>query len=171
MISLPGHFSAVSPGQRPFQRCGQLAGHGDDGLRDRQRVLPGIRRRHFEASGVAENARRTPLRGGRAKAVDAAKAQHTVLITQATGARLVARLAEQIMTIDADIAELDVEITQHFQRRPDEPSLLSRHGFGVVSAAIFLANTGETCTRSRPSIGSPASPACEAARALQDHIA
>ncbi len=32
-----------------------------------------------------------------AKAVDAANAQHTVLATQATGARLVARLAEQIM--------------------------------------------------------------------------
>lgn len=77
-----------------------------------------------------------------AKAVDAAKAQHTVLITQATGARLVARLAEQIMAIDTDIAELDEEITQRFQQHPDAPILVSMPGFGVVSAATFLANIG-----------------------------
>jgi transposase len=74
--------------------------------------------------------------------VDAAKAQRTVLRTQATGSRLVARLAEQIMAIDIDIAELDEEITQRFQQHPDAPILLSMPGFGVVSAATFLANTG-----------------------------
>lgn len=77
-----------------------------------------------------------------AKAVDAAKAQHTVLITQATGARLVACLAEQILAIDTDLAELDEEITQRFQQHPDAPILLSMPGFGVVSAATLLANTG-----------------------------
>ncbi|ETA66398.1 IS110 family RNA-guided transposase [Haloechinothrix halophila] len=77
-----------------------------------------------------------------AKAVEAAHAQHTVLATQATGSRLVARLAEQIMAIDADIAELDAEIEDRFGQHPDAPILLSMPGFGVVSAATFLANTG-----------------------------
>lgn len=77
-----------------------------------------------------------------AKAVNAAHAQHTTLLTQATGARLVARLAEQVMAIDADVAQLDDEITQRFQQHPDAPILLSMPGFGVVSAATFLANTG-----------------------------
>lgn len=77
-----------------------------------------------------------------AKAVDAAHAQHTVLATQAMGARLVARLAEQIMAIDADVAQLDEEIEQRFSQHRDAPILLSMPGFGVVLAATFLANTG-----------------------------
>lgn len=77
-----------------------------------------------------------------AKAVGAAHAQHTVLLTQATGAQLVARLAEQIMTIDADVAALDGQIEQRFTQHPDAPLLLSMPGFGVVLAATFLANTG-----------------------------
>jgi transposase len=77
-----------------------------------------------------------------AKAVQAAHAQHTVLATQATGARLVARLAEQIMAIDADLAQLDEEIEQRFEQHRDAPILLSMPGFGFVLAATFLANTG-----------------------------
>ncbi len=76
------------------------------------------------------------------KAVDAANAQHTTLFTQAMGARLVARLAEQIQAIDADIAQLDEEIATQFEQHPDAPILLSMPGFGVVSAATSLANTG-----------------------------
>jgi transposase len=78
-----------------------------------------------------------------AKAVDAAHAQHTVLATQATGARLVARLAEQIMAIDADLAQLGEEIEQRFEQHRDAPILLSMPGFGFVLAATFLANTGD----------------------------
>jgi transposase len=77
-----------------------------------------------------------------AKAVEAADAQRTVLATQGMGARLVARLAEQIMAIDADLAQLDKEIEERFERHPDAPILVSMPGFGVVLAATFLANTG-----------------------------
>jgi transposase len=81
-----------------------------------------------------------------AKAVEAARAQHTVLATQTMAARLVARLAEQIMAIDADIAQLDEEIEERFEQHPDAPILLSMPGFGVVLAATFLANTGGDLT-------------------------
>lgn len=81
-----------------------------------------------------------------AKAVEAARAQHTVLATQAMGARLVARLAEQIMAIDTDIAQLDEEIEQRLEQHPDAPILLSMPGFGIVLAATFLANTGGDLT-------------------------
>lgn len=81
-----------------------------------------------------------------AKATEAARAQHTVLTTQTMGARLVARLAEQIMAIDADIAQLDEEIEERFEEHPDAPILLSMPGFGIVLAATFLANTGGDLT-------------------------
>lgn len=81
-----------------------------------------------------------------AKALEAARAQHTVLATQTMGARLVARLAEQIMSIDADIAQLDEEIEERFTQHPDAPILVSMPGFGVVLAATFLANTGGDLT-------------------------
>lgn len=77
-----------------------------------------------------------------AKALEAAHAQHTVLATQTMGAQLVARLAEQIMAIDADITQLDEEIEERFSEHRDAPILLSMPGFGVVLAATFLANTG-----------------------------
>jgi transposase len=81
-----------------------------------------------------------------AKAVEAAQAQHTVLATQPVAAQLVALLAEQIMTIDADVAQLDEQIEQRFTQHPDAPILLSMPGFGVVLAATFLANTGGNLT-------------------------
>lgn len=77
-----------------------------------------------------------------AKAIDAAHAQQSVLLAQATGAYLVARLAEQIMTIDAEVTVLDKQIEQRFTQHPHAPLLLSMPGFGVVLAATFLANTG-----------------------------
>lgn len=77
-----------------------------------------------------------------AKAVGAANAQQTVLLAQATGAHLVARLAEQIMALDADVAALDEQIQRRLTQHPDAPLLLSMPGFGVVLAASFLANTG-----------------------------
>ncbi|WP_243793876.1 IS110 family transposase [Saccharopolyspora gloriosae] len=81
-----------------------------------------------------------------AKAVEAAHAQLTVLATQTVGARLVARLAEQIMAIDVDVSQLDAEIEECFAQHPEAPILLSMPGFGVVLAATFLANTGGDLT-------------------------
>ena len=76
------------------------------------------------------------------KAMAAANAQHTTLATQHVGAQLVAQLAVQIQTIDADVAALDEQIEQRFNQHRDAPILLSMPGFGVVLAATFLANTG-----------------------------
>ncbi|WP_344174744.1 IS110 family transposase [Pilimelia columellifera] len=77
-----------------------------------------------------------------AKAVEAAGAQRTVLLTQATGAQLVAQLAEQIMAIDVEVAKIDAQITERFTQHPDADILVSMPGFGTVLAATFLANTG-----------------------------
>jgi transposase len=70
------------------------------------------------------------------KAVDAANAQHTALQTETVAAQLVARLAEQITAIDAEIARLDEQITERFDQHRDAPI------FGTVLAATFLANIG-----------------------------
>ena len=76
------------------------------------------------------------------KALDAANAQHTVLRTEAVAAQLVAQLAEQITTIDLEIARLDEQINDRFEQHPDAPILRSMPGFGPILAATFLANTG-----------------------------
>jgi transposase len=78
------------------------------------------------------------------KALEAANAQHTVLPTQSTGSALAVRLAEQISAIDAEIAEVDAQITDLFQQHDSADVLLSMPGFGPVLAATFLANIGGT---------------------------
>jgi transposase len=76
------------------------------------------------------------------KALEAANAQQTVLPTQPTGSALVARLAEQVSTIDAEIAAVDAQITELFRQHDSADVLLSMPGFGPVLAATFLANIG-----------------------------
>ena len=76
------------------------------------------------------------------KALTAANAQHTVLPTQATGSVLVLRLAEQISTLDVEIADIDAQITELFGQHDSADVLLSMPGFGPVLAATFLANIG-----------------------------
>src|SRR5215469_1442573 len=76
------------------------------------------------------------------KAVDAANSQRSVLRSEAVAAHLVAQLAEQIATIDTEIARLDEQISARFDQHPDAPILLSMPGFGPILAATFLANTG-----------------------------
>jgi transposase len=76
------------------------------------------------------------------KALEAANSQHTVLPAQSTASALVARLAEQIGTIDAEIAGVDAQNTDLFRRHESADVLLSMPGFGPVLAATFLANIG-----------------------------
>lgn len=76
------------------------------------------------------------------KALTAANSQHTVLPTQATGSALVVRLAEQISTLDAEIADVDAQITELFRQHDSADVLLTMPGFGPVLAATFLANIG-----------------------------
>jgi transposase len=76
------------------------------------------------------------------KALEAANSQHTVLPAQSTGSALVARLAEQISTLDAEIAGVDAQIMDIFRKHENADVLLSMPGFGPVLAATFLANIG-----------------------------
>ena len=76
------------------------------------------------------------------KALVAANSQHTVLPTQTTGSALVIRLAEQISTLDAEIADVDAQITELFRLHDSADVLLTMPGFGPVLAATFLANIG-----------------------------
>ena len=76
------------------------------------------------------------------KALTAANSQHTVLPTQATGSALVVRLAEQISTLDAEIADVDAQIIELFRQHDTADVLLTMPGFGPVLAATFLANIG-----------------------------
>ncbi|GGI03270.1 IS110 family transposase [Arthrobacter liuii] len=76
------------------------------------------------------------------KALMAANSQHTVLPTQTTGSALVVRLAEQISTLDEEIAATDAQITELFRQHHSADILLTMPGFGPVLAATFLANIG-----------------------------
>ena len=76
------------------------------------------------------------------KALIAANSQHTVLPTQATASALVVRLAEQISTLDAEIGDVDAQITELFRQHESANVLLTMPGFGPVLAATFLANIG-----------------------------
>jgi transposase len=76
------------------------------------------------------------------KALEAANSQHTILPAQSTGSALVARLAEQIGAIDAEIASVDAQITDIFRKHESAEVVLSMPGFGPVLAATFLANIG-----------------------------
>jgi transposase len=76
------------------------------------------------------------------KALQAANAQHTVLPTQSTGSALVVRLTGQINAIDAEIADVDAQITDLFRQHESADVLMSMPGFGPVLAATFLANIG-----------------------------
>ena len=76
------------------------------------------------------------------KALIAATSQHTVLPTQTTGSALVVRLAEQISALDAEIADVDAQITELFRQHDSADVLLTMPGFGPVLAATFLANIG-----------------------------
>lgn len=76
------------------------------------------------------------------KALTAANSQHTVLPTQSTGSGLVVRLAEQISTLDAEIADVDAQITELFRQHGAADILLTMPGFGPILAATFLSNIG-----------------------------
>ena len=76
------------------------------------------------------------------KALQAANSQRAILPTQTTGSALVARLAEQISTLDAEIADVDAQITDLFRQHDAADVLLSMPGFGPILAATFLANIG-----------------------------
>ncbi len=69
-------------------------------------------------------------------------AQHTVVPGQQLAAAMVARLAEEVMTLDTEIGDTDAMIEERFRRHRHAEIILSMPGFGVILGAEFLAATG-----------------------------
>ncbi len=78
-----------------------------------------------------------------AAAIEAAKSQHTVVPGQQLAAAMVARLAEEVMTLNTEIGDTDAMIEERFRRHRHAEIILSMPGFGVILGAEFLAATGE----------------------------
>src|SRR6478609_5401677 len=57
-------------------------------------------------------------------------------------AAMVARLAEEVMTLDTEIGDTDAMIEERFRRHRHAEIILSMPGFGVILGAEFLAATG-----------------------------
>src|SRR5271169_1837097 len=77
-----------------------------------------------------------------ATAIDAANAQHSIVAGQQLAAAMVARLAEEVMSLDTEIAETETMIEDRFRRHRHAEIILSMPGFGVILGAEFLAATG-----------------------------
>ena len=77
-----------------------------------------------------------------ATAIEAANAQHTIVPGQQLAAAMVARLAEEVMALDTEIADADTMIEERFHRHRHAEIILSMPGFGVTLGAEFLAATG-----------------------------
>jgi hypothetical protein len=81
-----------------------------------------------------------------AAAVEAAKSQHTTVPAQHLGEVIVAALAQEIITLDKELADLDVLIAEKVTGHRHARALLSMPGFGPVVAAEFLGATGGDLT-------------------------
>jgi transposase len=79
-------------------------------------------------------------------AVDAAKSQHTIVAAQHVGELMVAALAQEILDLDKDLADLDVLIGETLAGHRHAQALLSTPGFGPVLSAEFLGATGGDLT-------------------------
>ena len=75
-------------------------------------------------------------------AIDVAKSQHTTVPAQHLGEQIVAALAQEIITLDKELAELDALISEKVTEHRHTRSLLNLPGFGPVLAAEFLGATG-----------------------------
>jgi transposase len=79
-------------------------------------------------------------------AVQAAQAQRTTLPGETLAATMVARLANGVMTLDEEIAELDSLIEARVRQHPHAEVIRSLPGMGTNLAAEFLAATGGDMT-------------------------
>jgi transposase len=77
-----------------------------------------------------------------AAALEAAHARHTVLPGQDLAAAMVARLAQEVITLDTEIAATETMIEERFRRHRHAEIILSMPGFGIILGAEFLAATG-----------------------------
>jgi hypothetical protein len=63
-------------------------------------------------------------------------------IDHALAAAMVARLAEEVITLDTEIADTETMIEERFRHHRHAEIILSMPGFGVILGAEFLAATG-----------------------------
>ena len=77
-----------------------------------------------------------------AAAIEAAHAQHTVLPGQDLAADMVARVAQEVINLDIEIASTEMMIEERFRRHRHAEIILSMPGFGFILGAEFLAATG-----------------------------
>jgi transposase len=116
-------------------------------LLTRYRTPDGIRR-----SGEARIQAWLKKQGARSSAavataaVEAAKSQHTIVPAQHMGERIVAALAQEVMTLDRELAELNALISEKVSEHRHTEILLSMPGFGPVLSAEFLGATGGDLT-------------------------
>jgi transposase len=89
------------------------------------------------------------------KALTAARAQSVTLPAQEVAARVVAELAEEVLSLKDRIDALDEELGQRFFARPEAPILVSLPGMGLILGAEFLVAVGDICAPSLAPTGSP----------------
>ena len=78
-----------------------------------------------------------------ARAVDAAKAQSTVLPGQDLATTIVAELATSILALDERLKSLDEQIEQTFKQHPQATIIQSMPGFGPFLGAALLVGAGD----------------------------
>jgi transposase len=75
------------------------------------------------------------------RAIEAANAQHAVVAGQRLAATMIARIAQQILDIQAELADLDAMIEDCFSQHPQAAKIRSMPGFGPFLGAELLAAT------------------------------
>ncbi len=75
-------------------------------------------------------------------AATAADAQHTTVSGEDLAARVVARLAKEVMVLDQEITDTDALIEERFRRHRHAEVITSLPGMGTLLGAEFLAFTG-----------------------------
>jgi hypothetical protein len=93
------------------------------------------------------------------RAIEAATAQRTTVIGQDVAASVVARLAQTVLDIGAELVDVDAMIEAEFQQHRHAGIIASMPGFGHLLGAELLAAANGDLTVSTPPTGSLASPA------------
>ncbi|MFE4834498.1 transposase [Arthrobacter sp. NPDC056691] len=95
---------------------------------------------------MAEEARRPLVRGGRPGRRECREIPHAMVPAQHLGEVIVAALAQEIITLNAELAALGALISEKVTEHRHTPALLSMPGFVPVLAAGFLGATGGDLT-------------------------
>jgi transposase len=80
------------------------------------------------------------------RAIQAANAQHTTVIGQAVAASVVARLAQTVLDLNAELGDVDAMIETTFQQHRLADIITSMPGFGHLLGAELLAATNGDLT-------------------------